>query len=161
VARVTPSGNRWLAFVLLEPDRYWEPLCRYLGRLDLVDDPRFRDSTLRAANADQCVRELQVTFATKTCEEWREILASFDAPWEPMQLASELPDDEQVAANDYVPLANDTRRYRLVAPPVQFDEHSVSPRRAPNAGEHNDEVLLELGFSNDQIASYRGAHVVA
>jgi crotonobetainyl-CoA:carnitine CoA-transferase CaiB-like acyl-CoA transferase len=153
------KDNRWIAFVLLEPDRYWPELCRHLGRPDLVDDPRFCDAAVRKDNAHECVRVLGEVFATRTYAEWIEILKTFDAPWEPMQTAAELQTDEQILANGYLQPVQDAG-FRLLTPPAQFDETPPVLTRAPEHGEHTEAVLLEIGVGWDEIAQLKDAGVV-
>ena len=49
----------------------------------------------------------------------------------------------------------------LPSPGVLFDEDAGQPARAPDFGEHTDEVLSEAGFSMTDIAAYRRAGVIA
>jgi crotonobetainyl-CoA:carnitine CoA-transferase CaiB-like acyl-CoA transferase len=153
------KDDRHLTFVLLEPDRYWRSFCEHIDRLDLVDDARFRDAPVRSANADALLDILDDVFAARTYAQWMPRLASFDGPWEPFQRADELYDDEQVLANGFLGPAGDGG-YELVAPPAQFDETPVRSRRAPEHGEHTEEVLLELGLGWDDIALLKEQQVI-
>jgi crotonobetainyl-CoA:carnitine CoA-transferase CaiB-like acyl-CoA transferase len=156
------KDGRHIALVFLEADRYWADFCRLLGREELIDDPRFVDLQARRDNADACVALLQAEFASRTFAEWKELLAGIDAPWAPVQAVEELLDDPQVLANDYI---GDVEidggpRYQLPTVPVQFDERPPPLRRAPEHGEHSEMVLLELGYTWDQIGELRDAGVI-
>ena len=73
--------------------------------------------------------------------------------WAPVQTAAELLEDPQVLANGYlreVEAASGTV-FRMVASPLQFDEEPPDLTRAPDHGEHTDEVLAELGLDTDAI----------
>jgi crotonobetainyl-CoA:carnitine CoA-transferase CaiB-like acyl-CoA transferase len=65
--------------------------------------------------------------------------------------------DEQVLANGYVSEVEHPsgQALRLVPPPVQFDGAPPSLGSAPAVGAHTDEVLLELGYTRDDISTYR------
>ena len=114
------ADGRWIALVFMEPDRYWDPFCRHIGRDDLAVDERFREGGARTQNARECLAILAEVFASRDYDDWRRIVAELDAPWEPMQSVQDLYDDEQVLANGYLPTIND-RDDHVVAVPTQFD----------------------------------------
>jgi crotonobetainyl-CoA:carnitine CoA-transferase CaiB-like acyl-CoA transferase len=145
--------GRHIQLALLQADRYWPDLCRAVDREDLLSDSRFSNVTARRENLDACVTELEAAFARRTLREWKQILAEFDFPWAPVQSVEELLDDPQVVANEYIGEVTATDSpYRLPAVPVQYDERPPDLRRAPEVGEHTEEVLLELGWTWEQIA---------
>ena len=142
--------------MFLESDRYWAPFCELVGRPDLADGSALRRPPRpRPATPTACAAELDEEFAARTFEEWKELLAGIDAPWAPVQAVEELLDDPQVIANDYLGevALEDGAAYRLPRVPVQFDERPPDLRRAPEHGEHTEPVLLELGYSWDDIAA--------
>ncbi len=150
------SDGRHIQLVFLEADRYWAAFCRAIGRDDLVDDPRFRDLAARGAHREDCVALLTAEFARRSFAEWKDILGGLDAPWAPVQAVEELLDDPQVVANGYVGsvAAGDDGgpSYALPTGPVQLDGRPPHLRRAPEHGEHTETLLLELGYSWEQIA---------
>ncbi|HET6948881.1 MAG TPA: CoA transferase [Acidimicrobiales bacterium] len=161
VATYRTKDGRHIQLVFLESDRYWRPLCEVMGRAELGDDPRFADQASRAVNRDACMTLLDEEFATRTYDEWKDLLARIDAPWAPVQAVEELLDDPQVVANGYIgEVEGDGGGYRLPRVPVQFDERPPALRRAPEHGEHTEEVLLELGYSWDDITAFREGAVI-
>jgi len=147
------KDDRHIQLVFLESDRYWPEFCSLVGRADLAEDPRFVDLHARGENAQACAAELDRVFEARTFDEWKELLAGIDAPWAPVQAVEELLDDPQVLANDYLGEVrlDDGATYRLPRVPVQFDERAPDLRRAPEHGEHTESVLLELGYTWDDI----------
>jgi crotonobetainyl-CoA:carnitine CoA-transferase CaiB-like acyl-CoA transferase len=156
------KDGRHISLVFLEADRYWPDFCRLMGRDDLVDDPRFVDLQARREHADECVAQLTNEFASRTFDEWKSLLAQIDAPWAPVQAVEELLDDPQVIANDYLGevVIDGGPSYRLPTVPVQFDEQPPALRRAPEHGEHSEMVLLELGYTWDEIGALQEAGVI-
>lgn len=154
------KDDRWLNLVCLQSDRYWGELCLLIGREDLIADERFNDSSSRSDNRRECVAELDAAFANRALAEWRDVLADFKGVWSPAETFTEIHESPQVAANGYLPLVvgNNGSSFRLVAPPYQFDEEHVTPRGpAPELGQHTEEVLLECGFSWEEIETQREA----
>jgi crotonobetainyl-CoA:carnitine CoA-transferase CaiB-like acyl-CoA transferase len=147
------KDDRFMSFVMLESDRYWADLVTKIGHPELVDDPRFVDSVARAQNCVECATILDEIFASKTLEEWKPIMLEVEGVWAPVQTADELLTDPQVVANGYlrdVESAGGTT-FKMVASPLQFDEQPPDLTRAPDHGEHTDQVLEELGFDTDAI----------
>ena len=147
------KDDRFMSFVMLESDRYWADLVTKIGHPELADDPRFVDSVARAQNGVECTTILDDIFASKTLEEWKPIMLEVEGVWAPVQTADELLTDPQVIANDYLRdvEARSGTIFKMVASPLQFDEEPPDLVRAPDHGEHTDEVLGELGLDMDAI----------
>ena len=157
VASYRTQDGRHIQLLFLESDRYWKPFCEVVGRPELANDERFADHEARVANAAACVAALDEVFAARTYAEWNEVLHRLDAPWAPVQAIEELLDDPQVIANGYIGEVDvdGGPSYRLPSVPVQFDEEPPDLRPAPEHGEHTEAILLDLGYSWEQIAELR------
>ena len=151
------GDDRYVSLVMLESDRFWADFCEHLGHPELVDDPRFADAGARFEHRRECRQLIADIFASAPLAQWRERLATMQGVWAPVQTARELHDDTQVIANGYLPTvdADDGTAVALVANPVQFDESPPALRRAPEHGQHTEEVLLELGLSWDDLVGYK------
>jgi crotonobetainyl-CoA:carnitine CoA-transferase CaiB-like acyl-CoA transferase len=156
------SDGRWIMLVMLQSDRNWPDLCRHLGRPELAHDPRFADSAKRFENRGECVDALDAIFRERTLEEWKRALATTDGVWAPVQRPIELYDDPQVIANGYLSEVElgDGSHCQLVPNAAHFDETPPRLGRAPECGEHTEQVLLDLGFDWDAIADYKKSGVI-
>jgi crotonobetainyl-CoA:carnitine CoA-transferase CaiB-like acyl-CoA transferase len=156
------GDGRFLAFMMLAPDEHWPDLCTRLGHPGLADDPRFRDAESRRTYSAACVEALDAILAQHGLDYWREALVGFEGEWTAVQTPLEVHDDVQVRANGYIAEVemNNGVEIPLVVSPAQFDESPGSPARAPEHGEHTEEVLLELGLSWAEIADLKKAGVV-
>jgi crotonobetainyl-CoA:carnitine CoA-transferase CaiB-like acyl-CoA transferase len=159
-----PIANRYLTadgrvvhLVMLQSGRFWPSLVRAVGLPALADDPRFATPEALHENRVEAIRILDAAFAARTLAEWREALASVDGVWAAAQRAVELHDDPQAIANGYLSpvTAPDGERFPLVANPVQFDEQPAALTRAPEAGEHTDAILGELGLDWERIVELK------
>ncbi len=156
------ADGRWIMFAILRSEAWWEELCRHIGRLDLFEDPRFHDYDGRAAHSAECAAELAATFAAAPLEEWRIRLATYRAPWEVVQNSCEVAADAQADANDYIADVEypGGEKVRMVRTPVHFDGVPPPMGHAPEVGQHTEEILIELGYSWDDIGALQGAGAI-
>ncbi len=151
------QDGRFIALVCLQAFRHWPELCRVVGHPEWQADPRFATAELLQQNSADCAALLDALFASEPLDHWRRVLAPFSGVWEVVQDTLEITRDPQVEANGLLARveAGDGSSFRLVANPVQFDETPAGTTRAPEAGEHTEEILLELGFDWDRIGALR------
>ncbi len=151
------GDGRFVSLVMLESDRFWPDFCEHVGHPELVTDPRFATAASRFEHRRECRQAIADIFESAPLAEWRRRLETMQGVWAPVQTARELHDDGQVAANGYLPTvdADDGTPVGLVANPVQFDESPPELRRAPEHGQHTEEVLLELGLSWDELVQHK------
>lgn len=157
------SDGRILMLVMLQADKFWAGLCEKIDRPELADDERFKDQAARSEHQKECVAALDEAFAQKTFEEWKEILSDFDGVWAPMQSVGELASDPQAIENGYVRQLQDANgnEFKLVANPVQFDETPPELTSAPELGQHTEEVLLEYGFTWEDLIPLKDAGAIS
>ena len=156
------QDHRFVSLVMLESDRFWPDFCDHLGHPELATDLRFSSAAARFEHRRECRQAIAEIFERASLSEWRTRLETLKGVWAPVQTARELHDDGQVAANGYLPTveADDGSAVGLVANPVQFDESPPELRRAPDHGQHTEEVLLELGLSWEELAELKEAGAI-
>jgi crotonobetainyl-CoA:carnitine CoA-transferase CaiB-like acyl-CoA transferase len=157
------KDGKWLAIAHLDPDRWWAKVCGALGVEHLINDPRFSTLKSRAVNCKELVAIFDELFAAKTRQEWMKILGENGCIFTPIQDIMEVVKDPQVLANNYVidiehPTHGPTRTMGF---PWDLSDTPASWRRkAPELGEHTEEVLQEIGYSADAIAKLREEGVI-
>lgn len=151
------ADGRFISLILLQSDKFWGDLVQRLGLPDMATDERFADSTARAQHSEECITKLDEAFGSQPLSYWKKALDDFAGVWTPYQTLDELYEDPQVIANGYLPsmTASNGQEVQLVASPAQFDETAVGVSRAPEHGEHTETVLLDAGYTWEQIAAMK------
>ena len=144
-------------------DAEWRSLCEVLGRPEWTTDPRFSTTNARFANAQERIALTAAILRTGSSADWLKRLDAAGVPCAPVLSRSDMLHHPQIAANELVHEYEHPGigRVRQPRPAARF-EHA-SPELAPQAaqlGEHNEEILLSLGYGNADIASLLDAGVI-
>lgn len=120
------------------------------------------DSRNVIEDRDEVKRRLDPGFACKTTAELMEIFMAADMWAAPVHRFPEVEQDAQVQHNKTIVSFDHPRagKFRTAGPPIRFSRTPGSIRRPPELGEHTDEILAELGFSQEEIAAFRKDKVV-
>jgi crotonobetainyl-CoA:carnitine CoA-transferase CaiB-like acyl-CoA transferase len=142
------GDGRWFFFMGLEADRHVGPICRALGREDLLSDPRFADAGAIRKNRTEVIAILDEIIEGEPLDVWAERFDRGGVWWAPARGPAEVLEDPQLAANDgflELPGASGAAPGRSVNGPVSFSDLPVRPAPpAPRLGEHSEAVLAEL-----------------
>lgn len=106
--------------------------------------------------------EMKAILLTKTGEEWLSILDAAGVPAGPVRFIQELTNDEQVIANEMVVEVNHSLagKVRMAGPMIQMSETPLAVQSAsPALGEHTDEIMLNLGYSEDEITDLKSRNI--
>ena len=162
VGNYQTRDGRQVSLCCLQAGKYWPGLCQVMGRPELASDPRFADHASLVTNSSEAGAILREVFAERSLAQWRQDLAAFDGQWAVVQDSVEVAADPQSAANGYMQDCKTAGGvpFRLVAAPVQYDEHPATPGRAPEFNEHGDDILGDLGLDWDTIIDLKVRGVV-
>ena len=162
VNRYKTRDGRWIQLVFLQPDKFWAGFCHRIGRSDLATDERFVPSANLIANVAEAVTTLDEIFAAHDLEHWQKVLAQEPGVWAAYATPRETLNDPQAEPNGYLITNHDHQgnEYRTVAAPVQFGEVPPAPARAPEHGQHTEEILMELDVDWDDIEKAKEAGAI-
>jgi crotonobetainyl-CoA:carnitine CoA-transferase CaiB-like acyl-CoA transferase len=153
----------WITVQTIGSDMFsrWAKL---VGREELIEDPCFADDLLRADNRETITGAMQDWLANRTTQQALAELESARLPAGPVLHLDQVLEDPQVKARqllEYVDYPGAPKPVPLANPAVRLSATPASIRhRAPTLGEHTDEILKELGYSDTDIEDLRMAKAV-
>jgi crotonobetainyl-CoA:carnitine CoA-transferase CaiB-like acyl-CoA transferase len=149
--------------VAVGSERIWERFCQGMEREDLKDHPDYATNSVRVNNRGAMVSMLQEIFLTRPVAEWVKDLQAANVPCGPINdLADVFADPQVLARNMYLEMAHPTLgSIKQTGLPIKF---SLTPggldRHPPLLGEHNQEILKSLGYSEADVQSLMAQSVI-
>jgi crotonobetainyl-CoA:carnitine CoA-transferase CaiB-like acyl-CoA transferase len=137
-------------------DRLFVRLAGLLGHPEWVSRPEFADATARVRNNEALTREIESITSLHPRAHWLRVLDDNGIPCGPINNYAEAFASPQVQARDMVVEIDHPSLGRIRAPGSPIKMSATPPivsRRAPLLGEHTRDVLVEAGFSEEEIAA--------
>ncbi|MDE2301317.1 MAG: CoA transferase [Sphingomonadales bacterium] len=158
------GDGRVISLFILVPGPYIRDTFTHLGLARMAEDPRFSTAEALMANAAAAGEAIAAAFARHGFDYWREHLKTMKGQWAAVQSLVDLGGDEQALANDMffeVERIDGAGHLRIARGPVQFDHAPVETCRAPQAAEHTEAILLELGLEWEAIERLKAEGTIA
>ena len=158
---LTCRDGRRIGLHISSPDKFWQSLCRAIGRPDWAE--KYASRAARMRDYEAIAFELKEIFLTRNREEWILLLEREDVPFAPENELQELEGDPQIRHLDVFHELQHPEKgtIRTTHRPVHVDaSRDVDFRPPPVLGEHSDEVLREAGLAPDRIARLRQLGIV-
>jgi crotonobetainyl-CoA:carnitine CoA-transferase CaiB-like acyl-CoA transferase len=160
----TTSDGGIINLCTLTPGPHIRNVFEHLGLPEAADDPRFADVESLMTNWEAASDLIREQFAGESFDYWREHLKTMSGQWAPVLDLLQIAEDEQALANDMlfeVESSDGGEPIRLVRGPIQFNHEPVTTTRAPEASEHTEIVLMEMGMEWDQIEKLKELGAIA
>ena len=146
------------------PGNYIRDFFEHIGLPDAADDPRFANTEALMANAEDAALMIAGQIVQKSLAYWCDKLKTYKGQGAPFQSLLDLASDEQALANDMLielEAVDGGAPLKVVRGPVQFNHEAVTTTRAPQASEHTEIFLMELGLEWDKIEELKASGAIA
>jgi formyl-CoA transferase len=152
--------NAYIYFIAQAP--VWAPICRVIGREEWITDPDYATPRARLPRLMSIFATVEEWTKTMTKFEAMDILNKFDIPCGPILSMKEIAEEPSLRATGTVVEVDHPVRgkYLTVGNPIKMSDSPTEVTRSPLLGEHTEEVLAQLGYSADQIATLREDRVI-
>jgi crotonobetainyl-CoA:carnitine CoA-transferase CaiB-like acyl-CoA transferase len=152
------KDDKWLRLCMPQVERFWSQFLKALGHLELENDPRFVPAVNRIKNNAELIAIVEEAFASETREYWGKKLDENGCIWGLGQTVAEIVEDKQAWDNEFlVELEHPiTGKVTVVNSPGKFSKTPGKiTRHAPLLGQHTEEILLEMGYSWDDLSKMK------
>jgi len=156
------SDGTWFVLIVT-PDKI-PAVLKAMGREDILTDPRFSDPAKLAENRPQLTAMLNDIFGSEPMSHWYEVFNGVHVTFGAVREPQEVINDPQLRPNNIVvPIEGAGGNLKLtISSPIQVHGVAKVPaKRAPELGEHNEDILKELGFDAKEIGAFRASGAIS
>ena len=147
------AKDKWIT-VGASNQNTWLNLIDALGRKDLQDNEKFSSNAHRMKNISELIEILKTELEKKTSAEWLAIFDEKGLPCGPIHTVTEMFEDPQTIARKMIVDVKNTKAgsFKAIGMPVKFSDTKVEDtKESPTFGQHTKQILLDNGFTNDEI----------
>ena len=157
------KDKRWIMLGMTNAQHYWPNFCKTISRPELENDPKYATMEGREQNASHLVKMIGEIFAGKTASEWVKILSATNLIWSVAAAPLEVTKDRQAIENEFFvdwdhPVYG---KIKVLNNPIKLSlSRAQIQSKAPDLGEHTDEIMKDLGFSATEIQDLKNLGAV-
>ena len=154
------TADGWL-FIMAQLPKFWEALCRRIGREDLISDLRFATPADRLTHRDALTALLDGEFTRQPTRHWVDLLSGH-VPVAPVHDLPAALDSDFVASIGMVQTVDhpDRADLRVLANPIRVDGQRLPASAGPLLGADTDAILADIGYDDDAVAQLRERGIV-
>ncbi len=152
--------NAYIYFITQAP--VWASICKVIGQEDWITDPQYATPPARLPHLKQIFDRIEQWTMTKTKFEAMEILNKYDIPCGPILSMKEIAEEPSLRETGTIVEVDHPKRgkYLSVGNPIKLSDSITEVTRSPLLGEHTDEVLAQLGYSQANIDELRAEKII-
>lgn len=153
--------NAYIYFITQAP--VWEQICKVIGKEEWLTDPEYATPATRLPHLKNIFATVEEWTKTKTKFEAMDILNKYDIPCGPVLSMKEIAEEQALRdTGTIVEVDHPVRgKYLTVGNPIKLSDSPTDIVRSPLLGEHNEEVLAQLGYSKAEIDDLRADRVIS
>ncbi len=144
-------------------DQLWERFCKAVGLEKVMNDPRFATNAKRVENREEIVKIIGDLITAKNGEEWLKILTDAGVPCGPIYTIDKIFADPQVLHRQMLQELNHPTagKIKVAGIPVKLSDTPGEVKSAPPVlGQHTEEILTALGYSDKDVTKLKGEKVI-
>jgi len=150
------ADGRWI-MLAMHNSAYWSRFCSALDRAEWATDPRYVGSAGELLDQSALIPEIDRIFKGQVLQYWVDRLDSYGCIWSPAVTLEEVTADEELRAQGAFHrvegMDDEGHGVELMAAPFSIRTADIHPRRrGPRLGEDTMEVLLEVGFTVQEVS---------
>ena len=157
------TKDGWIVVQVLG-DTLFKRWANLVGAEDLLDDDRFSTDINRGVNGEILSKKTSDWASQYTNEEALNLLANANVPAGPVNDLQDALDDPHVKAMNFfqdLEYPGIPGKSPVMGLPVKLsNSDNTIDRRPPILGEHTEEILTELGFTNDEIDEFKEKRII-
>ena len=144
-------------------DQLWERFCKAVGLENVMNDPKFATNAKRVENREEIVKIISDLIVTRDGEEWLKILTDAGIPCGPIYTVDKIFADPQVLHREMVKELDHPKagKIKVTGIPIKLSDTPGEVETAPPVlGQHTQEVLTELGYSDQDLEKLKQENVI-
>jgi len=157
------KDRRWIMLGMTNAQHYWPEFCKAIERPELEKDPKFATFDDRQKNCAELIKIIETIFLSKTYQQWVATLKKYKLVWSPVTTPLEVTSDEQALSNDFFVDWEHPKygKIKVLNSPIKLSKTPAQIKSAaPELGEHTEETLKQLGYTDAVIAKMKADGIV-